>query len=86
VRFQFLKAASIKMVIVLMMDSVSTSETSVNFYKNTRRNIPEDGYLRIPLCFADGWIKFISFLTRMLVLISTVRHRPRNTIRIRLKR
>jgi hypothetical protein len=26
----------------LMMEAVSTSETSVNFYQTTRRNIPED--------------------------------------------
>jgi hypothetical protein len=26
----------------MMMQAVSTSETSVNFYQNTRRNIPED--------------------------------------------
>jgi hypothetical protein len=25
-----------------MMETVSTSETSVNFYQTTRRNIPED--------------------------------------------
>jgi hypothetical protein len=28
-----------------MMESVSTSETSVNFYQTTRRNIPEDRHL-----------------------------------------
>jgi hypothetical protein len=27
----------------LMMEAVSTSETSENFYQTTRRNIPEDG-------------------------------------------
>jgi hypothetical protein len=29
-----------------MMEAVSTSETSVNFYQTTRRNIPEDSYLQ----------------------------------------
>jgi hypothetical protein len=29
---------------VLMKDTESTSETSVNFYQNTRRNIPENSY------------------------------------------
>jgi hypothetical protein len=29
-----------------MMEAVSTSETSVNFYQTTRRNIPEDSHLR----------------------------------------
>jgi hypothetical protein len=27
-----------------MMEAVNTSETSVNFYQTTRRNIPEDGF------------------------------------------
>jgi hypothetical protein len=31
-----------KHLIVLMMDAVKTSETSVNFYQTTRCNIPED--------------------------------------------
>jgi hypothetical protein len=37
--------ASIIMVIALMMEAASTSETSVNFYETTRRNIPEDSHL-----------------------------------------
>jgi tRNA threonylcarbamoyladenosine modification (KEOPS) complex Pcc1 subunit len=28
-----------------MMEAVTTSETSVNFYETTRRNIPEDSHL-----------------------------------------
>jgi hypothetical protein len=32
--------------IAVMMEAVSTSETSVNFYQTTRRNIPEDSHLR----------------------------------------
>jgi hypothetical protein len=32
-------------VIVLMMESVTTSETSVNFYQTKRRNIPEDSHM-----------------------------------------
>jgi hypothetical protein len=31
--------------IALMMETVSTSETSVKFYQITRRNIPEDIFL-----------------------------------------
>jgi hypothetical protein len=31
--------------IALMMEAVSTSETSVNFYQTTRRYNPEDSYL-----------------------------------------
>jgi hypothetical protein len=33
-------------VIALMMKAASTSETSVNFYQTTRRNIPEDSHLK----------------------------------------
>jgi hypothetical protein len=34
-------------IIALMMEALSTSETSVNFYEATRRNIPEDSHLQI---------------------------------------
>jgi hypothetical protein len=37
-----MKAASIR---ALVMEAVSTSETSVNFYQSARRNNPEDGHL-----------------------------------------
>jgi hypothetical protein len=33
-------------LIALMMEAESTSETSVNFYQTTRRNIPEDNHLQ----------------------------------------
>jgi hypothetical protein len=32
-------------IIALMMEAASTSETSVNFYQTTRRNNPEDSHL-----------------------------------------
>jgi hypothetical protein len=32
-------------IIALMMDAVSSSETSVNFYENTWRSIPEGSNL-----------------------------------------
>jgi hypothetical protein len=32
--------------IALMMEAVNTSETSVNVYKTTRRNSPQDSHLR----------------------------------------
>jgi hypothetical protein len=37
--------ASIIREITLMMEAASTSETSVNFYQNTRRCNPEDSHL-----------------------------------------
>jgi hypothetical protein len=33
------------LLIALMMEAVSASETSVNFYQTTRRNNPEDSHL-----------------------------------------
>jgi hypothetical protein len=35
------------LLITLMMEAESTSEMSVNFYRTTWRNIPEDSHLRI---------------------------------------
>jgi hypothetical protein len=34
-------------LITLMMEAINTSETSVNFYQTSRRNIPEDCHLHI---------------------------------------
>jgi hypothetical protein len=50
VKFQVLTAMGVKMTVfwdvalcgILVMEAVSTSETSVTFYETTRRNIPED--------------------------------------------
>jgi hypothetical protein len=38
------------LLIALMMEAVSTFETSVNFYQTTRCNIPEDSHLHLPPC------------------------------------
>jgi hypothetical protein len=40
-----MRTASIIRELILMMEAVSTSETSVNFYETTLRNIPEGGQL-----------------------------------------
>jgi hypothetical protein len=40
-------------VIALMMKAASTSETSVNFYQNTRRNSPEDSHLLATLKYSE---------------------------------
>jgi hypothetical protein len=37
--------------ITLMMEAVSTSDTSVNFYQTAQCNNPEDSHLRIHTCF-----------------------------------
>jgi hypothetical protein len=36
-----------KIAIALVMKTASTSETSVNFYQNTRRNNPEGSHLQL---------------------------------------
>jgi hypothetical protein len=38
-------------MLALMMQAVSTSETSVNFYQTTWRNIPEDSHLLAKIMF-----------------------------------
>jgi hypothetical protein len=43
--FWDVRPCSLIEVIVLMMETVSTSETSVNFYQTTRRSISEDSHL-----------------------------------------
>jgi hypothetical protein len=49
-----------------MMEAVSTSETSVNFYQTTRRNIPENSYLqtrhRKNLKSHQMFISFLNYL------------------------
>jgi hypothetical protein len=35
-----------RLLIALMMEAASTSETLVNFYQTTRRNNPEDSHLQ----------------------------------------
>jgi hypothetical protein len=47
VKLQVLKAASMKMTVfrAMMMEAARTSETSVNFYRTTQLNNPEDCYL-----------------------------------------
>jgi hypothetical protein len=52
----FLNTKWVNFLITMMMEAVNTSETSVNFYQTTRRNIPEDGHLHI-------WISQTSFMS-----------------------
>jgi hypothetical protein len=42
-----LVAAIIRVIIALMMEATSTSETTVNFYQTIRRNNPEYSHLLI---------------------------------------
>jgi hypothetical protein len=48
VRFQVLKAASVKMTVLIALgiEAASTSEMSINFYLTTRCNVPEDSNLQ----------------------------------------
>jgi hypothetical protein len=35
-------------IVGLVMETVNTSETPVNFYQTTQRHIPEDSHLHVP--------------------------------------
>jgi hypothetical protein len=41
------KVLTVSIIIVMVMEAVSTPETSVNFYQSTRRNIPEDSHFNL---------------------------------------
>jgi hypothetical protein len=43
-------------LVALMMEAVDISETSVNFYYTTRRNIPEDSHIHI--LYVSGLYEF----------------------------
>jgi hypothetical protein len=43
-------------------EAVSTSETSVNFFKTTRRNIPEDGHLNIKMDLRETGLKGVDWI------------------------
>jgi hypothetical protein len=71
-RFQFLTAASMKMAVFWvvaptfqrfcclhqqgMMQTESTSKSSVNYYQSTRRNNPEDSHLPVSNCTVNACI------------------------------
>jgi hypothetical protein len=42
------------LLIALMMEAASTSETLVNFYHTTRRYNPEDSHLQLSFLFAHN--------------------------------
>jgi hypothetical protein len=46
----------IRVIIALMMEAVSTSETLVNLYQTTWHNIPEDSHLK------DDTLKHLNWL------------------------
>jgi hypothetical protein len=50
-----LHATSCYEFIALMMETVSTPETSVNFYQTTRCNIPEDSHLMSSLPYGNTY-------------------------------
>jgi hypothetical protein len=56
-----------------MMQAVSTSATSVNFYQTTRRSIPEDSRVHFSHYFpASNCIIFFSTLERFLLITDNV--------------
>jgi hypothetical protein len=48
---EMLTASTIKVMRILMMAAVSTAETSANFYQTTWRNIQENSFFRMIVCF-----------------------------------
>jgi hypothetical protein len=48
----------------LMIEAVSTSEKSVNFYQTTRRNIPEDSHIH----HVPGMFKMWAFIEEIGLL------------------
>jgi hypothetical protein len=56
------------LLIALMMEAVSTSETTVNFYQTTRRNIPEDSHLRLVTCLFSWLVKLHSLFNLVILL------------------
>jgi hypothetical protein len=60
-------AASI--VITLMMEAASTSETSVNLYRTTQRNNPEDSHFQRYLLLLKEVPSTLIFIMESLLLI-----------------
>jgi hypothetical protein len=48
-------------LIALMMEATSTTETSVNFYQITRRDNPEDSYLKRQVKFSFVYFILLPF-------------------------
>jgi hypothetical protein len=44
------------------MEARSTSETSLNFYQTTRRNIPEDSHLQAQNCSLNSSVLLAAWL------------------------
>jgi hypothetical protein len=51
--------------IVLMMEAASTSKTSVNFYRTTRHNTPEDSHVHMSSCLCFTLNVIISYTWAM---------------------
>jgi hypothetical protein len=49
-------ASIVRAMIILMIEAVSTIETSINFYDTTQRNIPEDMIFTNVAYFFESWV------------------------------
>lgn len=49
-------------IITARMEAVSISETQVNFYQTTRRNIPEDSQLPLDILLTRGNFIIVGFI------------------------
>jgi hypothetical protein len=61
--------------LALMMEAVSTSETSASFYQTTRRNIPEYRHLKVTFLFTKGNKEFIEIQSTMFPLLLSPKER-----------
>jgi hypothetical protein len=59
------------MIIRAMMEAASTSETSINFYHTTRRNMPEDNNFHARFLFVYHLLIFLFALFFLLNYLSS---------------
>jgi hypothetical protein len=55
---------TVSIISTLMMEAVSTSETPVNIFHTTQRNIPEDSYLQGNVCLSIVYLYGLFIYTK----------------------
>jgi hypothetical protein len=59
-------------MIILMIEAVSTTETSINFYDTTQRNIPEDMIFTNAASFFETWVNIYLQIQTALPTLTVV--------------
>jgi hypothetical protein len=54
--------------VALMMETVSTSKMSVNFYESSRRNILEDSHLNFDFFVVPKYFNFATFSEELMTI------------------